>query len=52
MRKTKARFCVRSDTQIAGVDNFNTYALVVKRTTVQMVLFLSQVIYLNTKQAY
>ena len=38
MRKHKARFCCRGDTQIAGVDFFESYAPVVAWSTVRMVM--------------
>ena len=41
MRKLKARFCVRGDQQIEGVDFFETYAPVVSLCTVRMLLCLS-----------
>ena len=40
-RKTKARFCVRGDRQIEGVDYFDTYAPVVSWSTVRLLLCLS-----------
>jgi hypothetical protein len=41
MRKNKARFCVRGDRQIAGVDYFESYAPVASWTTVRMVMNLA-----------
>jgi hypothetical protein len=38
MRKLKARFCVRGDKQIAGVDYFESYAPVASWSTVRMVM--------------
>ena len=40
-RKTKARFCVRGDKQVEGVDYFETYAPVVSWSTVRLLLCLS-----------
>jgi hypothetical protein len=50
VRKLKARFCVRGDCQIDGVDVFDTYAPVVSWTTVRLLLILSVVLGLSTKQ--
>lgn len=50
VRKLKARFCVRGDQQIEGVDFFDTYAPVVSWTTVRFLLVLSVVLKLATKQ--
>jgi hypothetical protein len=41
MQKNKARFCVRGDKQIAGVDFFESYAPVAAWLTVQMVMNLA-----------
>jgi hypothetical protein len=38
MRKHKARFCVRGDKQIAGVDYFESYAPVASWATIRMVM--------------
>jgi hypothetical protein len=38
MRKLKARFCVRGDKQIAGVDYFESYAPVASWSTIRMVM--------------
>ena len=38
IKKYKARFCVRGDKQIQGVDVFNTYVPVVEWSTVHMML--------------
>ena len=46
----KARFCVRGDKQEAGVDYFETYAPVVSWTTIRMMLTLSIVMNLKTRQ--
>mgnify|MGYP003551355284 FL=1 len=40
VRKLKARFCVRGDQQIRGVDFFDTYAPVVGWSTVRLLLIL------------
>ena len=40
-RKTKARFCVRGDKQVEGVDYFDKYAPVVSWSTVRLLLCLS-----------
>ena len=45
IRKLKARFCVRGDRQIEGVDYFETFAPVVQWATVRLLLILS--IHLN-----
>jgi hypothetical protein len=50
MRKLKARFCVRGDCQIEGVDFFDTYAPVVTWMTIRLLLLLSVVLGLATKQ--
>jgi hypothetical protein len=50
VRKLKARFCVRGDQQIEGVDFFDTYAPVVAWTTVRLLLILSVILGLATKQ--
>jgi len=41
IKKFKARFCVRGDKQIKGVDYFETYAPVVSWSTIRMLLCLS-----------
>jgi hypothetical protein len=41
MRKNKARFCVRGDKQIAGVNYFESYAPVASWSMVQMVMNLA-----------
>ena len=48
--KLKARFCVRGDKQIEGVDYFDTYAPVVSWLTVRLMFTLSLVLNLATKQ--
>ena len=50
VRKLKARFCVRGDRQIEGVDFFETWAPVVNWNTVRLMLILSQVLGLATQQ--
>ena len=50
VRKLKARFCVRGDQQIEGVDYFDTFAPVVQWSTVRMMLVLSLTLGLASKQ--
>jgi histone deacetylase 1/2 len=50
VRKLKARFCVRGDQQIEGVDFFDTFAPVVAWSTVRLLLILSVILGLATKQ--
>jgi hypothetical protein len=50
IRKLKSRFCVRGDKQIEGVDFFDTFAPVVNWTTVRLMLILSIVLGLSTRQ--
>ena len=50
VRKLKARFCVRGDQQIEGVDFFDTYAPTVAWSTVRLLLILSVTLGLATKQ--
>ena len=50
VRKLKARFCVRGDQQIEGVDFFDTFAPVVQWSTVRMMLVLSLTLGLASKQ--
>ena len=50
VRKLKARWCVRGDQQIEGVDFFDTYAPVVAWSTTRLLLILSVVLGLATKQ--
>ena len=50
MRKLKARFCVRGDMQQEGVDYFDTFAPVVSWTTVRLLLVMSIMFDLATKQ--
>ena len=49
VRKLKARFCVRGDRQIEGVDYFDTFAPVVNWTTVRIMLIMSIILNLSTK---
>jgi hypothetical protein len=46
----KARFCVRGDKQVEGVDYFDTYAPVVTRTIVRIILILSSILGLAPTQ--
>ena len=50
VKKLKVRFCARGDRQIEGVDFFDTFALVVNWTTVQLLLILTAQLGLATKQ--
>jgi Reverse transcriptase (RNA-dependent DNA polymerase)./Integrase core domain. len=50
IRKLKARFCVRGDQQIEGVDFFDTFAPVVQWSTIRILLILSITLSLATKQ--
>jgi hypothetical protein len=50
VRKLKARFCPRGDCQIEGVDFFETYAPVVNWQTVRIMLVMSLLLQLSTKQ--
>ena len=50
LQKCKARFCVRGDMQIEGVDYFETYAPVVQWSTVRALLIMSLVLGLETVQ--
>jgi Reverse transcriptase (RNA-dependent DNA polymerase) len=50
VRKLKARFCVRGDRQLEGVDYFDTFAPVVNWITVRLMLVLSILLDLSTKQ--
>jgi Reverse transcriptase (RNA-dependent DNA polymerase) len=47
--KLKARFCVRGDKQVEGVDFLDAYAPVVNWQTVCLMLVLSIIISLHTK---
>jgi Reverse transcriptase (RNA-dependent DNA polymerase) len=50
IKKLKARFCVRGDKQLDGVDFFETFAPVISWTTVRLMLILSLVLGLATRQ--
>jgi hypothetical protein len=50
IKKLKARFCVRGDRQIENVDFFSTFAPVVNWTTVRLLLILSVLLGLSTRQ--
>jgi hypothetical protein len=50
IRKHKARFCVRGDKQVVGVDVFETYAPVVQWTTVRLCFILSTILGLSSRQ--
>jgi hypothetical protein len=50
VRKLKAIFCVRGDRQKEGVDYFDTFAPVVSWHTVRLMLVLSVILNLATKQ--
>ena len=49
LKKHKARFCVRGDQHIDGVDVFETYASVVSWVIVRLLLVLSLVLGLETQ---
>ena len=50
LKKFKARFCVRGDQQVDGVDVFETFAPVVTWITVRILLILSMILQLQTQQ--
>jgi hypothetical protein len=50
IKKLKSRFVARGDKQIEGVDYFETYAPVVNWQTVRLLLILSVILKLSTKQ--
>jgi hypothetical protein len=50
IRKLKVHFCVHGDKQIEGVDYFDTFAPVVNWMTVHLMLILSIILGLTTKQ--
>jgi hypothetical protein len=50
IRKFKARYCVRGDKQVEGVDFFDTYAPVVAWTTIRLMMVLKAFLGLSTKQ--
>ena len=47
-RKLKARFCVRGDKQIEGIDYFETYAPVVSWSTVRLMFTMAFTMGLDT----
>ena len=49
IKKFKARYCVRGDQQLEGIDFFETYAPVVQWTTVRMMLVLKIRLKLKSK---
>jgi hypothetical protein len=49
-RKFKARFCVRGDIQLEGIDFFHTYAPVVQWLMMRMMLILSALLELSSLQ--
>ena len=51
IKKFRSRFCVRGDTQIEGVDVFETYAPVVAWSTVRMLMALTAQLKLKTRAA-
>ena len=50
LKKFKARFCVRGDQRVEGVDVFETFAPVVAWITVRILLILSMILNLETQQ--
>jgi hypothetical protein len=50
IRKFKARFCARGDRQVEDIDFFDTFAPVVNWTSVHLLLILSAILGLSTKQ--
>ena len=50
VKKLKARFCVRGDQQVEGVDFFETFAPVVQWSTIRLLLVLSQCLGFATAQ--
>ena len=50
LKKYKAKFCMRGDQQVDGVDVFDAYAPVVSWITVQLLMTLSITMGLNTQQ--
>ena len=50
VKKLKARFCVRGDQQIEGIDFFETFAPVVQWSTIRLLLVLSQCLGFATAQ--
>ena len=50
VKKLKARFCVRGDQQVEGVDFFETFAPVVQWSTIRLLLVLSRRLGFSTAQ--
>ena len=50
VQKLKARFCVHGDRQVEGVDFIDTFAPVINWQTVRLMLILSLILNLQTKQ--
>ena len=50
IRKYKARFCVRGDKQVVGIDVFETYAPVVQWSSVRLCFILSTILGLASRQ--
>ena len=48
LKKFKARFCVRGDQRVEGVDVFETFAPAVAWITVRILLILSMILNLET----
>ena len=51
IKKFKASLCARGDMQLEGIYFFETYAPVVQRTSVRLMLILEVFLGLNSKQA-
>ena len=50
VKKLKARLCVRGDQQLEGIDFFDTYSPVVGWSTIRLLLIMSIILDLDTKQ--
>ena len=50
VKKLKARLCVRGDQQLEGLDFFDTYSPVVGWSTIRLLLIMSIILDLDTKQ--
>jgi histone deacetylase 1/2 len=50
IRKYKARYCVRGDLQVEGIDYFETWAPVVSWATVRLLFVMATVFKLSTRQ--